>query len=300
MKSGSALRRRYNAFTLLEAMVTASLLAMMVVFVTQLVGGVGTTITASGKHMSAESQARMIFDRMASDFGKMVQRSDVDYCFLKQSGNDRYFFYSESPAYSDSGTNSYTKSPVALIGYQINSSLQLERLGMQLDWEGTPSEAATPSVAGGMACLVYSGSNTLDSQTTIAGRWPKTLSADSTTNDDYHVIGDQVYRLEFCFLLKDGTWSNNPYLASSSTQRFSIKNVVGISVTIALLDTTSRVIVKDTSRMVSALADVDAATTSGYIAKAWLESNYLTQSGIPKAAAANIRIYQRCFYLNHP
>ncbi|XHR28346.1 MAG: type II secretion system protein J [Chthoniobacteraceae bacterium] len=300
MKSGFPIRCRSTAFTLLDAMLAVGLLSVMVVFVTQMVGGVGTTITASGKHMSAESQARMIFDRMAADFGKMVQRSDVDYCFLKQTDNDRFFFYSEAPAYSDSGTNTTSKSPVGLIGYQINSQLQLERLGMQLDWEGTPNETATPPVAGSMACVVVTGSNTVDTQTTIAGRWPKTLNADSSSVNDFHVIGDQVYRMEFCFLLKDGTWSDNPYLPSSSVKRFCIKDVAGISVTLALLDTGSRIITKDTTRMVSALPDVDAATNTGSIAKAWMQSAYLTQSGIPKAAASNIRIYQRCFYLNHP
>jgi hypothetical protein len=47
--------------------------------------------------------------------------------------------------------------------------------------------------------------------------------------------------------------------------------------------------------MVSALTE--ASGTSSII-QAWNGSNYLTGSGISKAAASQLRIYQRYFYLN--
>jgi prepilin-type N-terminal cleavage/methylation domain-containing protein len=285
-----------TGFTLVEILVALTLLVLLGVLVTQLVNGVSTTIVNTGKHMDEEIQARMIFDRMANDFSRMVMRDDIDYVFLKQTGgNDRMFFYSEAPAYFDTTVSASAKSMVSLVGYQINSDLQLERLGMGLAWEGATDESENPPKPGGMVYLTYpttSGSAYL--QSTIRGNWPKTLSADSKINENFHVIGECVYRLEISFLLTDGALSNTPYLSPHTT--FNIRDISAIVVAIAILDSSSRKMVTDYSQMVTALGDSVDGTA---IAETWANSNYLTGSGIPKAAASHIHIYQRYFYLNH-
>jgi hypothetical protein len=48
-------------------------------------------------------------------------------------------------------------------------------------------------------------------------------------------------------------------------------------------------------RLGSALPDAAGATP---IAKTWGDGNYLTSSDIPRAAASQLRIYQRTFFLN--
>src|SRR6476660_1712264 len=87
------------AFTLAEMLVAVAVLSLFLLFVVHLTDSTTTTTTNSSKHMDADSHARMIFDRMAIDFDKMLKRPDVDYVFLKQPGNDAMWFYSEAPAY---------------------------------------------------------------------------------------------------------------------------------------------------------------------------------------------------------
>src|SRR5437879_1770459 len=86
-------------FTLVEMLVSTAVLVLLILVVTQLVNSTALTATGSRKHTDADGQARMIFDRMANDFGRMVIRKDVDYLFTKQAGNDGMVFYSEAPAY---------------------------------------------------------------------------------------------------------------------------------------------------------------------------------------------------------
>src|SRR4051812_19952240 len=110
-----------QAFTLTELIVAISVLTLLTTFVAQLVSNATVVTTHSRKRLDADGQARLVFDRMAGDFSKMLKRSDVDYLFCKQAGNDRMFFYSEAPAYYD-GTASSIKprSSMALLGYRIN------------------------------------------------------------------------------------------------------------------------------------------------------------------------------------
>src|SRR5450432_275609 len=95
-----------SAFTLVEMLVSVAVLPLIIGIGTQLPNSATMTATASRKHMEADSQARLVFDRMALDFGRMLKRNDVDY-IVKDSfntntamaGNNATFFYSEAPAY---------------------------------------------------------------------------------------------------------------------------------------------------------------------------------------------------------
>ena len=79
---------RSGAFTLTELIVAVSVLTLITAFVAQLVNNATIVMTHSRKHSDADSQARLVFDRMAGDFARMLKRSDVDYLFCKQAGND--------------------------------------------------------------------------------------------------------------------------------------------------------------------------------------------------------------------
>jgi hypothetical protein len=244
----------------------------------------------------------MIFDRMAIDFDKMVKRTDLDYAFLKQTGNDAMWFYSEAPAYFTGSPGASARSTVSLVGYRINSSYQLERLGKGLEWDGTP----TSTLGGSVVFLTYPpGNNTPLPLSTLVGNWPATVTTLST-DPDYNVLSDQAYRLEFCFQLRDGTLSTNPYIPPATTIN-GFKDVSAVIVAIAILDGSSRKIVKRDSanptlldsavanQMISALPD---AVSGASIAQTWNNGDYLAQSGLPAGAAAQIRLYQRSIYLN--
>jgi prepilin-type N-terminal cleavage/methylation domain-containing protein len=288
-----------DGFTLVEMLFSILVLVVLVVLVAQLMSSATLVINQSGKRMDSDNQVRIVFDRMASDFSAMVKRQDADCIFAKQTGNDTMYFYSEAPAYFDSSIGDGAKSSVSLVGYRVNSSFQLERLSRGLTWDGG-SPAPSPS-PGGMVFLTYaSGSATPNSGSTIAGNWASLVGSSPSysngTGADYHAVGDQVYRLEVSFLQTNGT------ISSSVTSYSGLQNVSAIVVALGMLDTTSRVILFQNGQiptatgngMVSALPDsVDGTPTL----QTWKASTYLTASGVSQAAAAQLRIYERAFYL---
>src|SRR6266487_4847080 len=147
-----------GAFTLVELLISVGVLALLILLVSQLMNS-ATAVTRTGnKHIDTDTQARVILDRMAQDFGRMLKRTDIDY-YVKaptgyknpnahgngqklttgQQGNDQIAFFSQVPGYYPSGA----QSPVSLVAYRINSAqpssktyLQLERMGKRLLWNG--------------------------------------------------------------------------------------------------------------------------------------------------------------------
>src|SRR5581483_2356706 len=106
-------------------------LVMLVLLISQLFNSATATATLSRTHIDADEAARMVFDRMGSDFAAMVRRGDVNYIFYKNGNSatsgssDAMFFYSEAPGYlSASATSAMattgSASTVALVGYRIN------------------------------------------------------------------------------------------------------------------------------------------------------------------------------------
>ena len=358
-----------------------AVLVLLLVLLSKLVNGAAGVVTNSRKRLDPDSHARMIFDRMATDVDQMVKRKDVDYIFYKNTGpsvvNDAMFFYSKAPAYynTNPAPSDAAKGAVRLIGYRINSSLQLERLGKGLTWDG-----AAPNPGGAMF-LTYSSptsnpSSTISgswvSGTWVSGNWAAIVGTPANNYADgvdgaYNVISDQAYRMEIAFVLNDGTVSTKPvvtaqpatwpstpnpapayytastsdpastndsdqthptvytvgsrWLNTSSNQAFicasaipgvaiwsriGIQDVSAIVVAIALLDPTSQKIVTNRASMVGALADpTDAdlqAAPPRLMAQTWLNAvtsqNFASTSGIPSAAASQVRVYQRYFYLN--
>src|SRR5437867_10057479 len=134
-----ALRRKAGGFTLAELLVSVFVLGIILVMVAQLMTS-ATAITRTGnKHIDTDTQARVVFDRMALDFAQMVKRTDVDY-YVKQRtgynghgnghgwgqghhgdlGSDQMAFFTQVPGYYPSGTVSGQKSPVSLVAYRVN------------------------------------------------------------------------------------------------------------------------------------------------------------------------------------
>ena len=288
-----------DGFTLVEILVSIAVLALLVAFVGRLMSSATIIASQSGKRVDSDSQARAIFDRMTADFSSMIRRQDVDYLFAKQAGNDTIFFFSEAPKYFDSSVSDPAKSSLALVGYRVNSSSQLERLSRGLTWDGQVGPSPAP---GSIVFLTPSGSSTPVAGSTIAGNWASAVgTAANNYNDgagsDYHIIGDQVYRLEISFIQSDGT------ISTSVTSYNGLQNVSAIIVALALLDNNSRLISTPSGQitstvgipMVNALPDSVAGTAP---LQTWQASSYLTTSGLPQTAASQLRIYERTFYLN--
>jgi prepilin-type N-terminal cleavage/methylation domain-containing protein len=341
-----------RGFTLVEMLAALAVFTVLGVMVSQLVSGATLTIAAGRKALDADSQARFVFSRMAQDFGRMVRRSDVDMVFAKQDGNDRMFFYSEVPAVS--GRAGGVANPVSLVGYRVADgpdNWQLEWLGKGLAWDGAQS------ADGEVLFLAYDRAGQLDADSMLEKRWPGVF--DTNNRDaDYHVISDQVFRMEFCFLLNDGTYSNRPvrdlerdanpdlrvkcalneatdpayvddatrgylvgsrwYNAATSRAYVCVSNSVGnavwqsagarditaVVVAVAILDQGNRRIVTDLTALSSQLPDFTEYNSSGTAAlmkQLWNEAvnqpNFAARAGVAPDTARQVRVYQRCFYL---
>jgi prepilin-type N-terminal cleavage/methylation domain-containing protein len=309
MKRISFFPHRHGGFTLTELIVAMSVLTLLTGFVAQLVNNATIVTTHSRKHSDADSQARLVFDRMAGDFARMLKRSDVDYLFCKQAGNDRMFFYSEAPAYYDGGSSSMKpRSPMALLGYRINSSYRIERLGKQLSWGGD-----TSTLPGSIVFLTYPAATVATPKPTpiptslLENNWPAvigTAPAYDGTDTDYHVLADQVCRMEFCFQMKDGSYVFDP-TGGSAAVIHSLKDVTAIVVGLIVLDAASQEIV-DISKVSSAFDDPTVTDLSSsppvLMGERWrqklLQADFAANAGIPRAAASQIRIYERSFPVN--
>ena len=256
----------------------------------------------------------------------MVKRPDVDYLLnhnVTTTSNDSLFFYSEAPAVAVPNSNPQQQNSVSLVGYRINSQFQLERLGMGLNWSATPTN---PNA--GMVFLTYASYPVTQSSTPVSGStlltaFPTVVSSGST-DSNYHVIGPDVFRFDFCYLLNPYTdfsgilhpaaYSNAPYnanLGHSSTAGIGLADVQAFVVTIAILDATSQKMIPSGTSLSTASGlflnptDSNFASTPPVLpATTWQNTiasgTFTTKAGIPIGAANQVRIYQRVFPLNIP
>lgn len=296
-----------HAFTLVEILVSITVLTLLVVLVSQLTNSTASIVTHNRKHMDADSQARLVFNRIALDIGAMVKRSDVDYSSFKsptetQDGNDHFAFYSEGVGYFTGDPSSFTgndRSAISLVSYAVlqdparGGRMVLQRLSKALGWEAD-------SGGGGkwrsMAFL----------PATLKGQWNDLFTKDP----DYTTVGSEVFRMEYTYLLKpDNSDPANPKPARLSTTPWYIgshssvdgfRDVAAIVVAIGVLDSNSNVIVDpNNTSLAKALRDAEDGKD---IMSSWVsvinDPNFATLANIPKPAASAVRVYQRYFYLN--
>ena len=208
-------------FTLVEVLLATSIISIILLFAGQMVSSTSLSVNGSRKIMDADNLARMVFDRMNIDLSKISQGSTTDIYFNKKEGNDKMYFFSEAPASFEPETTG--KNTISLIGYQINTEYEtsphragLMRLGKGLSWDSAGSSTTAP-----MICLTFpAGSFEPDPRSTIAGNnqagaWVGALN-DNSTDPDQHLLGAQVFRFEYYFLLKDGSFSTIPAKKTTS------------------------------------------------------------------------------------
>lgn len=288
-------KRSRHGFTLVEVLVATSVLTLMVLMLTALMNSAMLTITAGNRHLAADDQARQVFDRMQVDFARMLKRNDIYFNFAKQTGNDSFTFYAETPGYFTSGTSSSAESNSSLVSYQIPLSGQL-----------TP---ATQSMAN-MLCRLGQGSQWTDISFT-----PSQIPAYSISNA--HILSNSIFRMESAFLYRtsDTTLqiSSNPPTPGSNFQ-----NLEAIIVALGVLDSDSQKLVPASaySSLVTALPDYaqpssqtitlssassPVASTIDPILSSWRAAisatTFAQTAGIPAVAAQHIRVYQRIIYL---
>ncbi len=316
-RAAAAMARPGRAFTLVEILTSMTVLLLLLTMFLQMINGAMSVTAGGGKRLNADSQARLTLDRMAVDFAQIVKRQDVDYYFQKNGSgqpglNDQMAFYSETSGYFPAGINGpVPKSNAALVGYRVNNH-QLQRLNKALVWNGVSS--GTPGGTDGLRAMTFLPQ-------TLASAWPSII--DGGTDADYEVIGEQIFRMEICYLVRNASTpaklSDTPYLpvTTPATTTTTVKpynglrDVVAVVVSLAVLDDASRLIVQPAAldTLTGKLDDVDAdsfkALPTKTPAQYWqghIDNNDLVGapgSGLPQAAASQVRIYERYFYLGN-
>jgi hypothetical protein len=344
---------RCRGFTLAELLVSFGVLALLILFVAQMVNTTATIVSPANKHIDTDTQARVVLDRIVVDFAKMLKRTDVDY-YIKapagyrnpkahgnglkllksQEGNDQIAFFSEVPGYYPS---TGSQSPLSLVAYRINNKttsptyLQLERMGKGLLWNGvnngTNPNAPYPIVFS-PGQIQNELNNKPGSNNPWSGPWSAAIYNDNTgkSNDpdgSYEAIGPGVFRLEYFYLLKDGTCSTAPRVKDSvnwgdssttlSAKLNAFSDVEAIAVVIAVIDPASRALVYPDAlfNLMSDMADFTNANGNGFgnparkigdVENSWnLAVQNAARTGVaggepfPRAAASGIRIYSRYF-----
>jgi Tfp pilus assembly protein PilE len=282
------MRKSNDAFTIVELLVSIAVLVVLVLLVSQLFSYAASITTSGNKRMTAEAQLRPLFDRMAVDFSQMIKRPDIDY-YLKspssvQSGNDQLAFYSTVSGYYPA---SGSQSPISLVAYRINSTSsstsfnKLERMSKGLVWNGV-STTDTPVVF-----LPF----------TIATTWP--AATNGNVDSDYEMVAPYVFRFEYYYLLKNGSFSVTPWDTSSGHTTVSgMQDVAAISVAIAAIDPKSRALISDSqlTTLATRLSDFSASMTQGDLLTQWQTALDGT-TDMSRPSIQSVRIYERSFYL---
>lgn len=295
---------RVSGFTLLEILVSVAVLALLIALIAQMTSGQMNTTSLSNKRLDADSQARVVFDRMAGDFAGMLNRPDADFYLQKDSGSDALYFFSDAPAFSSATPSE--RNPVSLIGYRLSSTNGLERLSKGLNWSNVPF-------------LTYTGAPvTTDMQpiaeSTIASAFKEEFGQSTNATR----IGEGVFRFEVGFLLKPydtnaAYFSDQPYNKRTpsaspagpghrSINGIGLSDVQAVVVTLAILDDQSRKVlgIPPTASLEGMAAKLPDMAGEDPVAPSWqaVLTNNISVLGVPPKAGSQVRIYQRMFPLS--
>lgn len=230
-------RSRLGGFTIAEILVSVFVLGVILVIVAQLMTN-ATAITRTGnKQIDTDTQARVVFDRMALDFAQMLNRTDLDY-YVKQRngynghgnghgwgrghngdlGSDQIAFFSQVPGYYPSGYIAGQESPISLLAYRVTESnpsdpayARLVRMAKGLGWNALNNNPNTNSpfpivfLPQTIAGVGKPWAPAINNNTTCGG------GSNSSCDPDYEVIGPGVFRFEYYYLLKNGRVTDWPW-----------------------------------------------------------------------------------------
>ena len=292
MNTGTKIPRPLAAFSLIELLVAMSILVLLTVFVAMLIDSSGRTTSLWHRRMDAESQARLVMDRLAMDFAQATRRGDVDVNFAIQPGDDALILYGQTTGYNDNLPTNAAPRSLSVIGYRMNASHQLERAARTLAWNEMTFSSTNGQVLAGTNAALPPSVPTVD-------------AGGGSTN--YEIFGDQVLRFEYGFLLKPDATTTPPRLQAvlSATPPARLSDIGAIVVACATLDNKARALLTPTQ--INSLANVfsdfsatDAAAGRDILAS-WdailRDPSKFPPVGVPLPLANNVRLYQRYYTL---
>lgn len=276
------------AFTLAELLVSIAALAALVLLFSRLFVSATAIIGSGNKRMETDGQVRPLFERIAADLAQMVKRSDLDF-FGKgtappnsiggaMSGNDQFAFFSAAPGYHSSSSS---PGPISLIAYRIDTNT-LQRMAKGLLWNGASNTDAP---------VVFL-------PLTITNTWAS--ATNSSADADYELIGPHVFRFEYYYVLKNGAVAAVPWdITSGHLTANGLQDVSAISISLAAIDSKSRLLVPDAdlNTLAAAMNDFSSSMNPGELLTQW-QSALSSATGIPRPGLSAVRLYERTFALS--
>jgi prepilin-type N-terminal cleavage/methylation domain-containing protein len=314
-------QKRSTGFTLVELLVAMAILLLILAVCSALTLTAQNLLNNGMERIDADSQARLFFDRITIDLESMVKRADVDYIVKDgngtptpnpETGNDSLAFFAKASGYF-SASDQAPRKTLSLVAYRVNSqTFQLERLTKGIGWNTTlptlPISSALPMVflttpAPAQGMQIYS------TWALVAGFSGGVPNLNLGTDTDYQVLADGVFRFEYCYILRDGTYSNSPYIGTGKTLN-GWKDVVALYVAIAVLDNRSRLVVAhgatnaDLTTVTGMLKDFPLDSTQTYPPLSqWQavinQSDFATTANLPVKVAPFVRIFARTIAINN-
>jgi hypothetical protein len=123
-------------------------------------------------------------------------------------------------------------------------------------------------------------------------------AAKFATTSTLDLVGPQVFRFEYFYLLKNGTLSSSPWYTGSSVR--GMQDVAAIAVVIAAVDPKSRGLLSNAqiTTLAGMLSDY-SGQGPGVLLSNW-RTAIDTNTDLPRSAISGIRLYQRYLYLCPP
>jgi len=182
------------AFTLIELLVASAVFLLVAVAVAAIVSSTAQVSGLARSKIRAEGIVNQVFDRMAADFQRAVLRADLPDRFEKLAGNDILTFFARADAYTgDRG--------ISKISYKVDDG-NLLRGAEGFSWV----------ITGPLPQLPLIGTTPDSPSDPTATVFTETMEPLILDPENFERLGSGVFRMEYCFLLKDGTLSTVPVI----------------------------------------------------------------------------------------
>jgi len=179
---------------MIELLVATAVFLLVAVAVATIVSSTAQVSGLARNRIRAEGTANQVFDRMAADFQRAVLRPGLPDRIDKLAGNDVLTFYARADAYAgDRG--------ISKVSYKVDGG-NLLRGAEGFSWMNT----------GTLPQLTVTGITPDSPSDPTATVFTETREPQILDPENFEPLGPGVFRIEYCFLLKDGTLSTVPVM----------------------------------------------------------------------------------------
>jgi len=171
--AGRPLRR---AFTLFELLLALAVTTIVMALLFHLSASTASVVQKSRAKIDLQTTARSAMDRMSLDLAAAVLRPDLPPLFVKNEGNDAFYFYATADGYEgDRG--------ISAMGYRIDGN------------EGHLYRGAE-------------GTGWAQQPLSFSSHLASTPFVQDHPNPNFGLLGMNVFRMEIEFLMRDGTYQS--------------------------------------------------------------------------------------------